>query len=472
MKQITLLSTLCFLLFTGAVKAQIPPAAFNYSAVARNAQNNPIANTTIGIQITIVKTSALGTAVFSENHFVDTDQFGLFNLTVGAGAVQSGSINTIDWSNDNYYLKVAMDASGGTNFLTMGTTQLLSVPYALYAKSAGNTQYQTLRISNDTIFLTNGGFVKLPAASEDTSATNELQMLSISNDTIFLTNGGFVKLPAASASEDTSATNELQTLSINNDTIFLTNGGFIKLPAASKDTSTTNELQALSLSNDTIFLTNGGFVKLPVASEDTSATNELQTLSITNDTIFLSNGGFVKLPKDSVSRGSFNHYIGEEFGGGVIFHLWKDNAGVEHGLIVDKVDLVGNLQTWSNINTTLIGASAQSSLNGLTNSNAIVSKPGHTTSAAKLCLDLVSGGQSDWYLPSLDELSLMGHNRFNINKALSSIGGATLLPLYASYWSSTEYDSNNAWGFGFDGESDTFIFGKFSTNYVRAIRAF
>ena len=58
-------------------------------------------------------------------------------LIIGAGAVQSGSMSTIDWSNDNYYLKVGMDANGGTSFLTMGTTQLLSVPYALYAKSAG-----------------------------------------------------------------------------------------------------------------------------------------------------------------------------------------------------------------------------------------------------------------------------------------------------------------------------------------------
>jgi hypothetical protein len=138
MKKITLFSTLCFLLFTLIVNAQIPPNAFNYSAVARNAAGLPIATTTIGIQITILKTSPTGASQYSENHFVNTDAFGLFNLVIGAGAVQSGSMATIDWSNDNYYLKVGMDATGGTNFLTMGTTQLLSVPYALYAKSAGS----------------------------------------------------------------------------------------------------------------------------------------------------------------------------------------------------------------------------------------------------------------------------------------------------------------------------------------------
>ncbi len=138
MKKITLLSTLCFLLLTLVVNAQTPPNAFNYSAVARNAAGQPIATTTIGVQITILKTSPTGVSQYSENHFVNTDAFGLFNLVIGAGAVQSGSMATIDWSIDNYYLKVGMDAAGGTNFLTMGTTQLLSVPYAMYAKSAGS----------------------------------------------------------------------------------------------------------------------------------------------------------------------------------------------------------------------------------------------------------------------------------------------------------------------------------------------
>ena len=138
MKKISLLFTFCFALVTICI-AQTPPNAFNYSAVARNASGQPIANATIGIQITILKTSPTGVSQYSENHFVNTDAFGLFNLVIGAGAVQSGSMATIDWSNDNYYLKVGMDANGGTNFLTMGTTQLLSVPYALYAASSGNT---------------------------------------------------------------------------------------------------------------------------------------------------------------------------------------------------------------------------------------------------------------------------------------------------------------------------------------------
>lgn len=314
MKKITFLSTFCFLLLTLVVKAQTPPNAFNYSAVARNASGQPIASATIGIQVTILKTSPTGASQYSENHFVNTDAYGLFNLVIGAGAVQSGSMATIDWSIDNYYLKVGMDAAGGTNFLTMGTTQLLSVPYALHAKTAESIV--------------------------------------------------------------------------------------------------------------------GG-----------------------------STGG-----------GGFTHYIGEEFGGGVIFHLWKDAQGTEHGLIVDKTDL-STAQAWSNIDQTLIGPSAQSSWDGLSNSNAIVGQAGHTSSASALCLNSTNGGQSDWYLPSIDELSLLWHSRFNVNKSLSAIGGATVLPNTAYYWSSSEYDYTNAWTFNFSyGDASNFF--KNGTFYVRAVRAF
>ncbi len=198
MKKIILLLTLSFSLLN-LVNAQTPPNAFNYSAVARNAAGQPIATTTIGIQITILKTSPTGASQYSENHFVNTDAFGLFNLIIGAGAVQSGSMATIDWSNDNFYLKVGMDAAGGTNFLTMGTTQLLSVPYALHAKTAesliggsfsGNYNDLVNTPVNVSNFNNDVGYI-----------SNESQQLSVSllGDTLFLQNGGYVIIPGISA---------------------------------------------------------------------------------------------------------------------------------------------------------------------------------------------------------------------------------------------------------------------------------
>jgi O-acetyl-ADP-ribose deacetylase (regulator of RNase III) len=197
MKKINLLLVFCLAILTFA-QAQIPPQAFNYSAVARNAAGQPIATATIGIKISILKTSTLGSTVYSENHFINTDAFGLFNLVIGSGAVQSGSMSTIDWSNDNYYLKVGMDATGGTNFLTMGTTQLLSVPYAMHAATADSIIGGIVN-ETDPIF-TNSIAASITATdttnwNTDVSATNELQTISISNDTIYLSNGGFVRLP-------------------------------------------------------------------------------------------------------------------------------------------------------------------------------------------------------------------------------------------------------------------------------------
>jgi hypothetical protein len=199
MKKLTLLSTFCFLLLTLLVKAQTPPNAFNYSAVARNAAGQPIATVTIGIQITILKTSPTGVSQYSENHFVNTDAFGLFNLIIGAGAIQSGSMATIDWSNDIYYMKVGMDASGGTNFLTMGTTQLLSVPYALHSKTADSITGGTFSGNYNDLVNTP---VNVSNFNNDAGyINNESQQLSVSllGDTLFLQNGGHVIIPGISA---------------------------------------------------------------------------------------------------------------------------------------------------------------------------------------------------------------------------------------------------------------------------------
>jgi hypothetical protein len=118
--------------------AQAPPEAFNYSGAARDAAGNPISEKTIGVELSILKGSPSGAVQYRERHFVNTDKFGVFNCNVGQGAVQQGAFSNIEWFNDSYYLRVGFDANGGTNFVVLGTTQLLSVPYALYAKTAGS----------------------------------------------------------------------------------------------------------------------------------------------------------------------------------------------------------------------------------------------------------------------------------------------------------------------------------------------
>lgn len=116
--------------------SQSIPHAFNYSAVARDSDGNPIAESMIGIEIRILSGSVSGDAVYEEQHLVQTDSFGLFNLVIGGGVIQAGSMESIAWGGNTYFIEIGMDVFGGSDFLVMGTTQLLSVPYALHSKTA------------------------------------------------------------------------------------------------------------------------------------------------------------------------------------------------------------------------------------------------------------------------------------------------------------------------------------------------
>ncbi len=94
-------------------------------------------NATVSFQFNIPQGSATGTVVYSENQFTTTNGFGSVNLKIGQGTVNSGTFSTIDWGNDNYYLNVQVNQ--GSGFVDMGTQQFISVPYAMYAKSAGTS---------------------------------------------------------------------------------------------------------------------------------------------------------------------------------------------------------------------------------------------------------------------------------------------------------------------------------------------
>jgi hypothetical protein len=272
------------------------------------------------MKISLLQGSETGTAVYVETHTPTSNTNGLVSIAIGGGTKDASStaFASIDWSKGPYFVKTETDASGGTNYSLTTTSQLLSVPYAIHAKTA------------ESIVGSNAG---------------------------------------------------------------------------------------------------GG------------------------------NGGF-------------SHYIGEEFGGGVIFHLWKDKLGAEHGLVVATTDQSAD-QTWSNIKDLEIGQTANSSWDGLSNSNAIVNQSGHTSSAAKLCLDLVSGGQNDWYLPSIQELNMLWNNYFTVVKSLAQISGATQLGS-AAYWSSSEGSRYSAWSFGFGNGDANFSNSTIKTNtsFVRAVRAF
>ena len=111
------------------------PEFFNYQAVVRDGGGAVLANQTVGVRITLHQTTATGTIAYRETFSPTTNAFGLINLAIGTGTVVSGVFANIDWSAGPYFVEVAIDPAGGTSYVAMGTSQLLSVPYALYAKN-------------------------------------------------------------------------------------------------------------------------------------------------------------------------------------------------------------------------------------------------------------------------------------------------------------------------------------------------
>lgn len=287
------------LLMTASVFAQAHEK-MSYQAVIRNNSNLLVANQAVGMQINVLQGSANGTAVYVETQSPTTNVSGLASLEIGAGTVVSGSFASIDWANGPYFIKTETDSTGGASYSISGTSQLLSVPYALTAKKA-----------------------------------------------------------------------------------------------------------------------------------------------------------------ESVGGGSSNDfYLGQDTLGGIVFYIYIGSDGNQHGLIVNKNESTAQWQASGTI------TNATRSWDGVYNTGLMTGSP-----AATYVNGLTDGGFTDWYLPSIDELSILWHNRFHANNALNA-GGFTLLTLTnTDYWSSTEDDAVGAFTF-------RFVWGTVDINYkastysVRAVRAF
>jgi hypothetical protein len=139
------LYTLVVAVLITAISFAQSPDKMSYQAVVRDSGDALVTNQAVGMQISILQTTATGTAVYVETQTPTTNVNGLLTLEIGAGSVVSGDFTTIDWSADSYFIKTETDPTGGSSYTITGTSQLLSVPYALHAKTAGSvTETQTL----------------------------------------------------------------------------------------------------------------------------------------------------------------------------------------------------------------------------------------------------------------------------------------------------------------------------------------
>ena len=212
MKKLLLL--FCTILITNFSFAQGIPQLVCYQGVAADAKGSELTKQKIAIRFSIIKGAPSSAPIYAETHATTTDEFGLFKAEIGGGSVVNGKFSNIKWGDDTYYLRVEMDPAGGGSYQLLGTTQLVSVPYALYAGAAKTAETAKLA---DSVKVAGTALTALD--DKDKDPTNELQKLAFDPVT------GQLKIvlasdPAGSNSVkfndgDSDPTNEIQKFAFN-----------------------------------------------------------------------------------------------------------------------------------------------------------------------------------------------------------------------------------------------------------------
>ncbi len=127
-----------FLFLICSLSTDAQPQSINYQGVARDAAGLALLNQNISLRLSILDSTSIGQALYVESHNATTNTTGLFSLGIGAGTVVSGVFANIPWAQGDKWLKIEMDATGGTNYQLIGTSQFLSAPYALYSSNVSN----------------------------------------------------------------------------------------------------------------------------------------------------------------------------------------------------------------------------------------------------------------------------------------------------------------------------------------------
>ena len=296
-------------LFFGNTFAQ-SPQAIPYQAVVRNASGNIISNQPVKLRFSIHDSVATGTIVYKEIHTISTNAQGLVNVNIGKGTIQTGIFSGINWGKNGKFIQIELDAMNNNTYTDLGTTQMMSVPYALYAEKSGNGS-------------------------------------------------------------------------------------------------------------------------------------------------------------------SFQHYVGELYGGGVVFHIYKDSLGIEHGLVLSPKNLP-NAPFGQNLNNIDI-LGARNLYDGYSNTIALINAGALSSDAAGECSTATFNGFDDWYLPSILEFQIIFQNILDVEKGLIRIQGSDLMARQLivdaqSYWTSNDVQTDAA--YVYNSYYPLSLMTKTDFYFVRAIRKF
>lgn len=302
-----LIFSIFFLLsVTAGIFAQYTPNEINYQGVARDAKGEPICKTDIQVVFSILRNSANGTIDYSERQTITTNEFGLFSAPIGTGSWVAGlyqNLESVDWGCCSHYLKVELVINNSNKIV--GSTQLYSVPYAMYAAKAGegvfviddlafNTATNKLSYKgNDKIdlsplkqeliydpvnsHLTISG---MPGVIDLSVFKHPPQDLRIDNDKLNITGNTEATIVDLKPYK--------QTLTLTTDgKVSISNGNSVSI-----DTSAVNEIQDLSLTANALKITknaNAAVIDLSKYLDDT----DKQTLSRAGSNLSISNGNSV-----------------------------------------------------------------------------------------------------------------------------------------------------------------------------------
>ncbi|MBK8968908.1 MAG: DUF1566 domain-containing protein [Lewinellaceae bacterium] len=370
---------LSLLLFALTAQAQAPQA-FKYQTVVRDAAGQVLANQSIRIGIDLSQNNNF---VYSEDFEVTTNQFGLVSLEIGRGTPVGGSFDAVDWSMPTS-IRTLLDPTGGNSLQVMGTSELLSVPYALYAANGGGSD-------------------------DDGDPTNEIQTLTQTGSDVTLSNGGgMITVNDA----DADPLNEIQTLTQTGAEVTLSNGGgTISVDDADADPENEIELPTDAQAGDLAYHDGTAWQRVPKGKGG-------QMLTLTNSGrpywSGISTEGLLEL---ELSNGEI-----------IYAHPVVNNTSIGFNPAMTYQNLTG-LEA---IASSSVSQAIASDFDGEGNTAAIVGLYGDGDYAAKLCYDLEADGFDDWYLPAAAEMEQI------YLKHSAAVGDGTFIgPV--RYWTSSPY---------------------------------